>query len=284
MTGYAAGTADFERGRASIELRSVNSRYLDLQLRIAEEVRSAEPALREMIGARISRGKVECRIAFHARAGAAASASLDAQAMQNLRKLALQAAQDFPDGSPMTLGEVLRWPGVIVEAPLDDDALRESVVQLARQALADLCEAREREGARLATTIQARVAEMRRRLAEAAPLVPETVAAYQAKLAERLQEALGAADAERMRAEVALFAMRSDVDEELTRLAAHLDEVERTLGRSGAVGKRLDFLAQELNREANTLASKAAGLKLADCALELKLLIEQVREQVQNIE
>jgi uncharacterized protein (TIGR00255 family) len=284
MTGYAAGAADSERGRISIELRSVNSRYLDLQLRIAEEARAAEPALREMIGARIHRGKVECRIGFTARAGVAAPGAVDAAALQNLRKLALQAAQDFPDAKPMTIGEVLRWPGILAEVPADDDALRESVLQLARQVLAELCEAREREGARLAATIQARVGEMRRRLGETAPLVPEMLAAFQAKVAERLREALGAADAERMRAEVALFAMRSDVDEELTRLAAHLDEVERTLGRSGALGKRLDFLAQELNREANTLASKAAGLKIADCALELKLLIEQVREQVQNIE
>ena len=141
-----------------------------------------------------------------------------------------------------------------------------------------------REGARLAAIVSARVDEMRRRLAEVAPLVPEALAAYQAKLAERLREALGSADAERIRAEVAVFALRSDVDEELTRLSTHLDEVQRTLGQSGAVGKRLDFLAQELNREANTLASKAAGIKIADCALELKLLIEQVREQVQNIE
>ncbi|HEX5611874.1 MAG TPA: YicC/YloC family endoribonuclease [Burkholderiales bacterium] len=284
MTGYAAGSADFERGRASIELRSVNSRYLDLQMRVAEEVRTAEPALRELIGARVSRGKVECRIAFNARAGAAAAGSLDPLALQNLRTLATRAAGDFPEAVPMTIGEVLRWPGVVAETPLDDEALRESVLKLAREVLGEFCESRQREGARLAATIQARVAEMRRLVAQAAPLVPETVAAYQAKLAERLREALGAVDAERMRAEVALFAMRSDVDEELTRLGAHLDEVERTLGRAGAVGKRLDFLAQELNREANTLASKAAGLKIADCALELKLLIEQVREQVQNLE
>ncbi|MGH8705358.1 MAG: endoribonuclease YicC domain-containing protein, partial [Burkholderiales bacterium] len=138
--------------------------------------------------------------------------------------------------------------------------------------------------ARLAAIIKGRVEAMRRRLAEVAPLVPEAVAAYQAKLAERLREALGSADDERVRAEIAVYAAKSDVDEELTRLAAHLDEVERTLGKGGAVGKRLDFLAQELNREANTLAAKAAGLKIADCALELKLLIEQVREQVQNIE
>jgi len=184
----------------------------------------------------------------------------------------------------MQVGEVLRWPGIVAEAPLDDEVLRASMLGLARKVVAELCETRMREGAKLAAIVTARVDEMRRRVAEVVPLVPEALAAYQAKLGERLREALGSADAERVRAEVAVFLMKSDVDEELTRLATHIDEVQRTLGQSGAVGKRLDFLAQELNREANTLASKAAGIKIADCALELKLLIEQVREQVQNIE
>ncbi|MFY9316100.1 MAG: DUF1732 domain-containing protein, partial [Burkholderiales bacterium] len=155
--------------------------------------------------------------------------------------------------------------------------------------LEDLCAARGREGAKLAAILLGRAAEMRRRLAEIGPLVPEAVAAQRARLAERLREVIDAGVEERIRAEVALFAAKSDVDEELTRLAAHLDEVERVINEGGtrtggAVGKRLDFLAQELNREANTLASKAAGLKIADGALELKLLIEQIREQVQNIE
>jgi uncharacterized protein (TIGR00255 family) len=284
MTGYAAGTADLARGRLSVELRSVNSRYLDVQCRIAEELRASEPALRELIAARITRGKIDCRVTFGAQAVPAGAVSLDSAALENLKRLAAEARKAFPDGAPMQVGEVLRWPGIIAEAPLDDEALRTSILELARRVVAELCEARMREGARLAAIVAARVEEMRRRVIEVAPLVPEALAAYQAKLGERLREALGSADAERIRAEVAVFAMRSDVDEELTRLATHLDEVQRTLGQSGAVGKRLDFLAQELNREANTLASKAAGIKIADCALELKLLIEQVREQVQNIE
>lgn len=284
MTGYAAGTADLARGRLAVELRSVNSRYLDIQFRISEELRAAEPALRELIASRVTRGKIDCRILFGAPAASAGAASIDSAMLQNLRGLAQEAARAFPEAAPMQIGEVLRWPGIIAESPLDDDALRASVLQLARQVLADLCEARAREGARLVAIVMARVAVMRRRLAELAPLVPEALAAYQQKLAERLREALGSADADRVRAEVAVFAMRSDVDEELTRLAAHLDEVQRTLEQPGAAGKRLDFLAQELNREANTLASKAAGVKIADCALELKLLIEQIREQVQNIE
>jgi uncharacterized protein (TIGR00255 family) len=284
MTGFAAGTADLARGRLAVELRSVNSRYLDIQCRIGEELRASEPALRELIASRITRGKIECKVVFAAQAGSAHPVSLDSAALENLRRLAEEARRAFPQAAPLQVGEVLRWPGIIAEAPLDDDALRASLLQLARRVVAELCDARTREGAKLVAIVAARVDEMRRRLAELAPLVPEALAAYQAKLAERLREALGSADAERIRAEVAVFAMRSDVDEELTRLHTHLDEVQRTLGQAGAVGKRLDFLAQELNREANTLASKAAGVKIADCALELKLLIEQVREQVQNIE
>jgi uncharacterized protein (TIGR00255 family) len=167
------------------------------------------------------------------------------------------------------------------------------VQDLCRRALDELCAARGREGARLAAILRERVAEMRKRIAEVAPLVPEAVAAHRARLGERLREVLEAGVEERIRAEIAVFAAKSDVDEELTRLGAHLDEAERLLNEGEArtggapaapVGKRLDFLSQELNREANTLASKAAGLRIADCALELKLLIEQVREQVQNIE
>lgn len=284
MTGFAAGTADLARGRLAVELRSVNSRYLDIQCRIAEELRAAEPALRELIASRITRGKIDCKVVFAAQAASAHPVSLDSAALENLRRLAEEARRAFPQAAPLQIGEVLRWPGIIAEAPLEDDVLRASLLQLARQVVAGLCDARTREGAKLVAIVAARVDEMRRRLGALAPLVPEALAAYQAKLAERLREVLGSADAERIRAEVAVFAMRSDVDEELTRLHTHLDEVQRTLGQAGAVGKRLDFLAQELNREANTLASKAAGVKIADCALELKLLIEQVREQVQNIE
>ena len=167
---------------------------------------------------------------------------------------------------------------------LDAEEFRSQVAALAARAVQELCAAREREGGKLAALLAARVADMRRRLAEVAPLVPEANAAYQARLAERLRDALGAADDERLRAELAVFAVKTDVAEELQRLGSHLEEVERTLARGGAAGKRLDFLAQELNREANTLAAKAATQKIADCALELKLLIEQVREQVQNIE
>jgi uncharacterized protein (TIGR00255 family) len=283
MTGYAVASADSPRGALNLELRSVNSRFLDLQFRVAEELRAAEPMLRERIAGRISRGKLDCRLNF-GNSASPAQQQLNAQAVQQLRNLAAEVTRAFPDAAPLRAADVLRWPGVLAEPAADEDATRAILEALVRRALDELCAARGREGAKLAAILLERVAEMRRRLAEVAPLVPEAVATHRAKLAERLREVLDAGVEERIRVEIALFAAKSDVDEEITRLTAHLGEVERVLAKGGAAGKRLDFLAQELNREANTLASKAAGLKIADCALELKLLIEQIREQVQNIE
>lgn len=283
MTGYAVASAESARGALTLELRSVNSRFLDLQFRITEELRAAEPLLRDMISARIARGKLDCRLSS-GNAGSPPPQQLNPQAMQALRGLAAEAARTFPEAAPLRVADVLRWPGVLAEPAVDAERTRAMLEELGRRALDELCAARAREGAKLAAVLLERIAEMRKRLAEVAPLVPEAVAAHRAKLGERLREVLEAGIEERIRAEIALFAAKSDVDEEITRLAAHLDEVERVLAKGGVAGKRLDFLAQELNREANTLASKAAGLKIADCALELKILIEQVREQVQNIE
>jgi uncharacterized protein (TIGR00255 family) len=288
MTGYAAAevalSSDGERGKLSLELRSVNARFLDIQFRISDELRALEPMLRELIQARVSRGKVDCRLTLSAEAGLPAGAALDARALARLKELAAEAAKALPQASPLRVADVLRWPGVIAQAGLSEEALRDKALGLARKALEELVAARGREGAKLGQAIGERVAAMRGRVTEVAPLLPQALAAYQAKLTERLREAIGSADDERVRTEIALFAAKSDVDEELTRLQTHLAEVERTLAKGGAIGKRLDFLAQELNREANTLASKAAGQEISDCALELKLLVEQMREQVQNIE
>ncbi len=284
MTGYAAAAAETERGTLSLELRSVNARFLDLQFRVSDELRALEPLLRELILSRVSRGKVDCRLMLSADGGLPAGAALDARALARLKELAAEAAKALPQAAPLRVADVLRWPGVVAQGAMSEEVLREKTLALARRALDELVAARAREGARLAQAIGERVAAMRQALEDVKPLLPRAIAAYQAKLAERLKEALGSADDERVRAEIALFAAKSDVDEELTRLHTHLAEVERTLGKGGAAGKRLDFLAQELNREANTLASKAASQEVSDCALELKLLVEQIREQVQNIE
>lgn len=284
MTGYAVVSAETARGTLSLELRSVNSRFLDLQFRVAEELRALEPALREMITARLARGKVDCRLYFGAGTARPGRQSLNSAALEELSRLAARAADAFPGAAPLRVADILRWPGVLSEGSLDEEQTRATVEGLARRALEELVAARAREGARLAEIVAERIGAMRRRLTEVEPLVPQARAAYQEKLAQRLREAIGSADDERIRAELAVFGMKTDVDEELTRLATHFDEVERALSKGGAMGKRLDFLAQELNREANTLASKAATQKISDCALELKLLIEQMREQVQNIE
>jgi uncharacterized protein (TIGR00255 family) len=288
MTGYAAASAplppDGARGSLAIELRSVNARFLDLQFRIADELRGLEPVLRELIAARISRGKLDCRVYLNENAQLASVDRLNPQALERLQALAAQVQKALPQASPLRVADVLRWPGVVAEPKADEEATRALAAQLCRQGLDELVSSRGREGAKLAAAIGERVAAMRRRIEQAAPLVPQSIAAYQAKLAEKLREALGANDDDRVRTELAIFAAKVDVDEELTRLRAHLDEVDRNLRKGGAVGKRLDFIAQELNREANTLASKAASQEITDCALELKLLIEQMREQVQNIE
>lgn len=284
MTGYAAASADSPRGRLTLELRSVNARFLDLQFRVAEELRAIEPALRELISARVARGKLDCRF-FRADSGAAGQPQrLNSEALQRLLELGAEVHKAFPQAAPLRVADVLRWPGVIAENAADDEALRRIASELCTRALDELVASRSREGTKLAAGILERVSAMRARVEQVAPLVPQSVAAYQGKITERLREALGAADEDRIRAELALFAAKVDVGEELDRLRAHLSEVERTLKSGGPAGKRLDFLAQELNREANTLASKSASAQLSDAALELKLLIEQIREQVQNIE
>lgn len=283
MTGYAAVAADTPRGRIALELRSVNSRFLDVQFRVSEELRAHEAWLREAIGARVSRGKLECRLSIGG-GGPAVTRSLNVVVLEELARLSGEAVRAFPDATPLRVADILRWPGVLAEPPLDEEATKAALEQLAKTALDELVAARAREGARLAAIISERLAEMRARVAEIAPLIPQALAAHQEKLAQRLRDAIGSADDDRIRAEIAVFGIRVDVDEELTRLAAHVDEVERVIAQDGAAGKKLDFLAQELNREANTLASKSVSQKVADGALALKLLVEQVREQVQNVE
>ena len=292
MTGYAVTSAPTPRGVLSLELRSVNSRFLDLQLRVPDELRALEPLLREQLTARLGRGKVDCRVLLNASDTVPAGSRVNAEALARLRELSEQVMRALPHAAPLRVADVLRWPGIVAEAPANEEETRATAAALCRNALDELIAARGREGAKLARAIAERIAAMRRRVEALAPHLPQALADYQAKISQKLREALGttagAADDERVRAELALFASKVDVDEELTRLHSHFAEVERILAEGGArsvpVGKRLDFLAQELNREANTLASKAASAEISDCALELKVLIEQMREQVQNLE
>ena len=284
MTGYAVRTLDIERGTLQLELKSVNSRYLDFHFRISDDLRALEMPLRELLAARLSRGKVECRLALNAAAARPEQLQLNGELLATLRGLEAQVRQALPDARPLAVADALRWPGMLGDQSLDLAALSSRVLGLAREVLDEFTASRAREGEKLATLIVDRVAAMRAVVARVAPRIPEAQAIYTDKLRARLTEALGGASDERVLQEVAVFATRIDVAEELGRLGAHLDEVERVIKQGGACGKRLDFLMQELNREANTLGSKSAITEVSQASMELKLLIEQMREQIQNLE
>jgi uncharacterized protein (TIGR00255 family) len=284
MTGYAAQVRDIGRGILHLELRTVNSRYLDMNFRIAEEVRIVEPALREMISGRLNRGKVDCRLNLLPSTTAPREASLNRALLQQLATLQLGVRDQLPEAAPLSVAEVLRWPGMLGDDQLGADTLQAECAALAKSALDELIATRAREGEKLGAMILERVARMRALVAEAGPKLPQALADYQERMATRLREAAASLDEERIRQEMGLFATRVDVAEELNRLVAHLDEVARVVGKGGAIGKRLDFLMQELNREANTLASKSVSTEITAIAVDMKLLIEQMREQVQNIE
>ncbi|AUN93636.1 YicC/YloC family endoribonuclease [Pseudazoarcus pumilus] len=285
MTGYAVQQREIGRAVVHLELRSVNSRYLDLVFRVADDLRQFEPQLREILGARLARGKLECRLNLQVDAAAGTpQLALNHALLGQLREAEAAVRAELPEAGGLSVAEVLRWPGMLGEQRIDIDTLRPLVGELTEAALDDFVASREREGGKLAAAIRERIDGMRALVARVAPRIPEVVADYRARVTARLREAVDTLDDERIRQEVAVFAQRVDVDEELSRLAAHLDEVERILDAKGPAGKRLDFLMQELNREANTLASKSAAGDVSAAAMEMKLLIEQMREQVQNIE
>jgi uncharacterized protein (TIGR00255 family) len=299
MTGYASATREAEAGTLTLELRSVNSRFLDLQFRMNDELRSVEPALREAIMARIVRGKVECRLSFGRKASTGGD-SIHIDLLNRLGELQEQVLSRLPQARPLSVNELLRWPGMMDEAAPGADSLQAEVAALGKEVLDAFVDSRRREGAALEAMLISRIAEMEAIVARITPLVPQAVEQFRQKATERMQEALGIAlqgaqsgaqpalpqqeVLERIRQEVTLYGIRVDVAEELSRLSAHLDETRHILKKGGQVGKRLDFMMQELNREANTLGSKAAVKELADASMALKLLIEQMREQVQNLE
>lgn len=284
MTGYASATRETAVGNIAVELKTVNHRYLEFQTRMPEELRQLEPALREAVGARLSRGKVDCRISLTAGAGAVRAMAPDAEAMAALRDAAEKVVGRFPDARPLSVAEVLHWPGVLADATLSPEKLREEVLALLERAIRELDQTRSREGAKLEAVLRERLDSMAALVKQAQPLMPAAIKAFQEKLAQKLAEAGASSTDERLHQEVVLYAARIDVDEELSRLVTHISEFRRVLDKGGACGKRLDFLCQELNREANTLGSKSVANEITRISVELKVLIEQMREQVQNIE
>jgi uncharacterized protein (TIGR00255 family) len=294
MTGYAVVKRESDAGTLTIELKSVNSRFLDLQFRINDELRSLEPLLREAIMSRAARGKVECRLSFGRKEQSGSSLAVNDALLAALNTAQQNVLATFNDARPMSVNELLRWPGVLSESELSQDSLQADVQAALKDTLDAFVSSRQREGASLETMLLSRIDDIEQIVARITPLVPQAVEQFRQKAIERMQEALGQAVGDgsalptdlqdRIRQEVTLYGIRVDVAEELTRLSGHLTETRAILKKGGQVGKRLDFMMQELNREANTLGSKAAVKELSEASMQMKLLIEQMREQVQNLE
>ena len=295
MTGYASAASESTAAPSAVtvEARSVNGRFLDLALRLPDEVRGLEPALRELLTASFKRGKIELRVATARETDSAVSMPSPEQFN---RLLHVQGSVQgwMPQARALSVNEVLQW----CRQAAPTEKLDEPALDAARRCVAALREARGREGQRLAAMLLERVALLRQLAAQAAPLLPHVVQRQQTRFLDRWNEALAQVKAtsgapvsipeqalhERALGEAASYAIRIDVAEELSRLASHLDEIERLLNKGGELGKRLEFLIQELQREANTLGSKSAALELTNLSVEMKVAIEQMREQVQNIE
>lgn len=296
MTGYASMQSVIQTDsnastRVGLEIRSVNSRFLDIGFKLGEELRHTEPALRELLGTGLKRGKVELR-AFVAQSEASSVKTPTAAWMTQLAQAQDAIRTAFPSARELAVGDVMRLAANESSGADRSDAYAHTCTQLCTQALSALKESRAREGARLAQTLLDRLVTLRTLAQQAAPLVPQLVEQQRKKFLERWRDAMAIAEGvatpeaaqDRALTEATAFAIRIDVSEELNRLDVHLDEIERLLSQGGELGKRLDFLIQELHREANTLGSKSTTIELTRISVDMKVLIEQMREQVQNIE
>ncbi|MEM1262425.1 MAG: YicC/YloC family endoribonuclease [Pseudomonadota bacterium] len=284
MTGFARANASHDTLELVCELRTVNHRYLDVQFRLPEDLRGLETALKTRIGERLSRGKVDCTVLMRRQPGATAASALDHDALATLAETCDDVRHAIPGLSAPTTLDVLRWPGIVAETKVDPDSLGAAVMGLVDNAIDELDAMRGREGERLATMIRERLSAIEAIGTEVRERRPGIVAAATAKIEERIAKLSSDADPARLATEVAILAQKLDVDEELDRLGSHVTEIGAVLKRQEPIGRRLDFLMQELNREANTLASKSADGVTTNLAVELKVLIEQMREQIQNIE
>ncbi len=284
MTGFASAATELDFGSLAVELRAVNHRYLDLQVRMPDELRMLEPMLREILAAGLTRGKVECRVAFSARQSGQNPAQINLSLVQLLAQWSREVQDILPGAPGLSVADVLRWNGVLQNPSAPADTLQAILPDLVRQVLREFTEARRREGEKMQDFLQQRIEQIEILCATVAPRIPAAIAAYEEKLAARLQTVLQTGEDERLRQEITLFASKIDVDEELTRLQAHLTEMKRVLAKGGVAGKRLDFLMQELHREANTLGAKSVDAEVSRVSMEMKLIIEQMREQIQNIE
>ncbi len=284
MTGFARETAETAFGTMTCEMRAVNHRYLDVQFRLPEELRAKELDLRNRIGASLKRGKVECSIYLKRGGSNKEELNLNEELVAQIAARAGEISKLLPDSQPLDPVDVLRWPGVVAEPEVDTEPLFAESLALMEKALQAMVDMRASEGGRIAGMIEARLAEILSIAATVRERMPAVLDAVHARQKERIDKLDIDADPARLETELALIAQKLDVDEELDRLDSHVSEVRAALAGDEPVGRRLDFLMQELNREANTLGSKSADSDTTKAAVDLKVLIEQMREQIQNVE
>ena len=284
MTGFARREQRHPWGNLIVEIRSVNHRYLEPSFRLPDELRELEPRLRDAIRQSLQRGKVEVAFSLHKEAAGNQSLGLNQERLQQLARAAEQVSRNLNQAAPINPLELLQWPGVLQQAELDRDTLHAAVLELFEAALEQLIAHRSREGQELAQFIEQRLDKISELVVQLRQRLPEILNAQREKLQGKIAALKIELDPERLEQEIALLAQKADVDEELDRLDTHVTEVKHALTQTSSLGRRLDFLMQELNREANTLSSKAVVAETTQAAVELKVLIEQMREQVQNIE
>ncbi|NND82184.1 MAG: YicC family protein [Gammaproteobacteria bacterium] len=282
MTAYAQAAQDTPLGDLSCELRSVNHRYLDLAPRMPEELRVFEGEIRELIGQRIKRGHID--IFIRLKESETAILEPNAPLAENLQSLLTQLHELLPSMQPIRAVDVLRWPGVMQAQKVAPEVMQAALHDVLSQALDQLVEMRAQEGAKMAELIEQRLQAMREIVDSLAEVLPDVAAAYRARLEQKLVDLKDQLDPARLEQELVMFLQKNDIAEELDRLKVHIDEVGQVLSNAEQSGRRLDFLMQELNREANTLGAKSQDQRITKASVDLKVLIEQMREQVQNIE
>lgn len=283
MTAFARASSECAQGRFTWEIRSVNSRYLELHFRLPDAFRDLEPALRERLKKSLNRGKVECTLRFQPLQGEN-KLSVNHELVHELNRAADEVHAIIGPGNAMNVLEVLAWPGVISSAETDGKALQQAALQAFDDCLRSSCDARAREGEELAALIRQRLEKMQQIVTVVSAAMPQALAAQRQQLEDKIAELNITLDSSRLETEMVLLAQKADVAEELDRLNTHIQEVGRILSQDEPIGRRLDFMMQELNREANTLSSKSLTTSITQAAVDLKVLIEQMREQVQNIE
>lgn len=284
MTGFARHIGESSVGTLTVELRAVNHRYLDVQFRLPDELRAKEVELRNQVGEVLKRGKVECSVHFRRAAADGDDLAINDDLLGQIAAGVTDVAKAVPQVGSVDPIDVLRWPGVVLEPTVDAEPVYAGARSALDQALTALQEMRASEGSRISAMLKSRCKEIQQIGASVRERMPEVLAAVRQRQQERLDKLDVSVDPERLETELALIAQKLDVDEELDRLESHVTEIAEVLERTEPVGRRLDFLMQELNREANTLGSKSADTATTRAAVELKVLIEQMREQIQNLE